>query len=69
MKFNEKEGPSEDASIPLRRRNKIIIVGRGKEGTRWERAGGGEKVSRIRYWRRQKRSPEGLENEWKSSAA
>jgi hypothetical protein len=30
IKFNKKEGPSEDALIPLRRRNKIIMGGRGK---------------------------------------
>jgi hypothetical protein len=28
MKFNKKEGPSEDASIPLRRENKIIMKSR-----------------------------------------
>jgi hypothetical protein len=54
-KLDKKEGPSEDASIPLRRRNKITMGGRGKERTRWERGtrcerGGGEgKGGRIRY--------------------
>jgi hypothetical protein len=46
--FNKQEGLSEDASIPFRRRNKIITVGRGKKGHRWDRGGG--KGNRIRYW-------------------
>jgi hypothetical protein len=29
-KLNKKEGPNEDASIPLRRGNKIITGGRGR---------------------------------------
>jgi hypothetical protein len=32
-KFNKKEGPSNDASIPLRRGKKIITGGRGREGS------------------------------------
>jgi hypothetical protein len=32
-KFNKKEGPSNDASIPLRRVKKIITGGRGREGS------------------------------------
>jgi hypothetical protein len=43
MQFNKKEGPSEDASIPLRRGNKIITGGRGRKECRWERGGGREK--------------------------
>jgi hypothetical protein len=39
-KFNNKEGPSEHSSIPLRRRNKIIMGGRGREGTEQQREGG-----------------------------
>ena len=31
MKLNKKEGQSVDASIPLRRGNKIIMGGRGKD--------------------------------------
>jgi hypothetical protein len=31
MKLNKKEGPSVDASIPFRRGNTIIMVGRGRE--------------------------------------
>jgi hypothetical protein len=47
MKPNKKGGPSVDASIPLRRGNKIIMGGRGREGPGWERGG-----CRIRYvWR------------------
>ena len=30
-KLNKKKGPSEDPSIPLRRGNKIIIEGRGRD--------------------------------------
>jgi hypothetical protein len=38
MKLNKKEGSSVDNSIPLRRRNKIIMGGRRRERTGW---GGG----------------------------
>jgi hypothetical protein len=34
-KFNKKEGPSEDASIPLRRGNKIIMGGKGRDDLGW----------------------------------
>lgn len=34
MKFNKKEGTSVDASIPLRRGNKIITGGRRREESR-----------------------------------
>ena len=37
MKLNRKEGPSVDASIPLRRGNKIIMGGRGREGPVWDK--------------------------------
>jgi hypothetical protein len=37
--------------------------GRGTEGPGWERGGGKENGSRIRYGVRQERSPEGQENE------
>ena len=37
LKLNKKEGPSVDASIPLRRENKIILGGRGREGSGWKR--------------------------------
>ena len=45
MKFNKKKGLSEDASIPLRRGNKIIMGDRGREGGTWV----GEWGDRIRY--------------------
>jgi hypothetical protein len=32
MKLNKKEGPSIDTSIPLRKGDKIITRGRGREG-------------------------------------
>ena len=43
MKLNKEEGPRVDSSIPLRRGNKIIIGGRGREGPRWEREMGRKK--------------------------
>jgi hypothetical protein len=36
-KLNKKEGWNEDAWISLRRGNKIVIGGRWREGTWWER--------------------------------
>ena len=59
-KFNKKEGPNEDTSVPLRRGNKIIIRGRGREGPGWKRGRGREKLGRIRYVGKQVGSPEGL---------
>jgi hypothetical protein len=60
MKFNKKEGPSKNASISLRRKNKIIMGGRRREGLGWERSRGvgQEKRSKIRYGWRQERSLE-----------
>jgi hypothetical protein len=49
-KVNKPKGPSENASIPLRRKKKAITVGRGREGSGWERERGGEKKNMIRYW-------------------
>jgi hypothetical protein len=41
-KFNQQEGPSEGASIPLRRGDKIIMGGRGRDlGRRGEGRGEG----------------------------
>ena len=37
-----KEGYSEDASVPLRRGNKIDMGGRGDQGPGWERGGTGK---------------------------
>ena len=42
LKFDKKEGPSEDDSILLRKGNKIINGGRGKEGSRLMRGNRGE---------------------------
>jgi hypothetical protein len=39
MKFNKKEGPSEDASVPLRSGEKIIMGGRGRERPELGRGG------------------------------
>ena len=46
MKLNKNEGQSVYASIPLRKGNKIITGGRGREGPGWEK-GGGEKESQL----------------------
>jgi hypothetical protein len=40
-KFNKKESPSQEVSIPLQQETKIIMGGREKEGTRWEGEGNG----------------------------
>ena len=50
MKLNKEEGHTMDASNPLRRRNKIIIGGRGREGPGWERGRGGKKGSQAQVW-------------------
>ena len=63
MKLNKNEGQSVDSSIPLRRRNKIITGGRGREEHGYKRGGGGKEGSRIRYGKRQERNPEGQEND------
>jgi hypothetical protein len=64
-KFNKKEGPSEDAPIPLRRGKEMITGDRGKEGCGWERG----KVGQDQVWReRQERSPEDQGNEFKYAA-
>jgi hypothetical protein len=66
-KLNKKEGPSKDVSIPLRRGKKIIMGSRGRERPEWERGGGRERGSRIRYGVREERSPVG-QNTWKYTA-
>lgn len=48
IKLNKKEVNLVDASIPLRRRNKIIMEGRRREEPGWERKGGEKKGGRIR---------------------
>ena len=52
MKSRRKEDQIMDASVLLRRGNKIIKGSRGWEGLGRKRRGGGEKRSRIRYGRR-----------------
>jgi hypothetical protein len=49
LKFNKQEGPSVDASIPLRRRNKIITEGTRREEPQWVKKGGWILGNRIRY--------------------
>ena len=51
--------------MSLRRGYKIIIRGRWREETGWEKDRAG---FRIRYGKKQERGPEGQENEWKSAA-
>ena len=46
-KFSKKEGPSNDASIPLRRGKTIITGGRGREGPGWERCRGEERWGEV----------------------
>ena len=46
MKLNKKEDQSVDASVLLKRENKIIMGGRGREGSRRERGGGGKSGAR-----------------------
>ena len=50
MKLNKKEGQSVNASMPLRRGNKIITGGRGREGPGWVRKGGGKKGEQNWAW-------------------
>jgi hypothetical protein len=42
IEVKQEGSTSEDASIPLRLGNKIVMGGRGKEGPGWERRGRGE---------------------------
>jgi hypothetical protein len=56
MKLSKKGGQTVDVSVTIRRGNKVIMSGRGREGPEWERRWGG----RISYG---KRSPESQENE------
>ena len=43
LKFNNKESPSEDASVSLRRENKILMRGRARKGPESERGKRGER--------------------------
>jgi hypothetical protein len=49
VKLNKKEGQSMDASIPLRRGNKMIMGSRGRECYGWER-GGERKGEQVQVW-------------------
>jgi hypothetical protein len=51
MKFNKKKGLSMNTLIPLKRGNKIIMVGRGRKGRGWESGGGGETGAGSGMWR------------------
>ena len=61
MKFNSKEGPSEGASIPFRRGNKLTTGGRGKEvaGREGEGKGGQDQVSGGGWWGGEREKPRG----------
>jgi hypothetical protein len=52
MKLNKKEGQSVDASILLKRGNKIIKGGRGSTEPGLGREVGGKRRGRIRYGKR-----------------
>jgi hypothetical protein len=67
-KLSKKEGPSMDASITLRRENRIIMGGRCREEPRWEREVGGKR-GQEQVWGGQESGPEGQQNEWKYAAA
>jgi hypothetical protein len=57
----KKEDQSVDASVLLRRGNKMIMGGRGREGPGRERGGGGKKEGRMRCGRRWRICTEGQE--------
>jgi hypothetical protein len=64
MKLNKKAGQSVDASNLFRMGNKIMMGGRGREGSQWEMRGEEKNQgNRVRYGTRQKRSPECQEND------
>jgi hypothetical protein len=65
--FKMKESSSKNASIPLRRRNKIIKGGREKDGPGGKGEGGKGPGSGMGWGR--KEAPEGQKNEWKYAAA
>jgi hypothetical protein len=62
------KGPSEDASILLRRGNKIIVGGRRMEGPGCKRREGKGKRGQDQVWQRQERSPKVQQNECKYAA-
>jgi hypothetical protein len=50
MELNKKKGQSVDTSIKLRRGNKLITEGRGREGPGWETGRGGKKWGQDQVW-------------------
>jgi hypothetical protein len=50
MTSKKKEDQSVDASVPLRRWNKIIMGGREWEGLRRKKVGGGGKGGQDQVW-------------------
>jgi hypothetical protein len=56
MKLEKEENQNVNALILLRRENKIITGGRGRERAGWER-GGGKNGGRISNRERQEQSP------------
>jgi hypothetical protein len=61
MKLKKKEEQSVDASILLKRGNKIITGGREREDLAGREEGEGKKRGSIRYEKRKERCPEGQE--------
>ena len=68
MKFKKKEDQSVNASVLLRKGNKIITGGRGMKGSGRERGERGRSESRIRYRKRWERNSDGQEIEQKHVA-
>jgi hypothetical protein len=62
MELNKKEGQNLEASNPLRRGNKIIMGGRGREEPRQDGEGNGKEVGRAWYRNRHEKSPEDQES-------
>ena len=62
MNLKKKEDQSVDASVLLRKGNKIITGGRGWEELGKKRCRRGEKGGRIRYGERYERGLEGQKN-------
>ena len=68
MKFKKKEDQSVNASILLRKGNKIITGGRGMKGSGRKRGGWGRSGGRIRYRKRWERNTDGQKIEQKPVA-
>jgi hypothetical protein len=59
MKLNKKEGQCVDALNLIRGKKMIIMGGREREGSEWDRGGGG---GQGQVWEEMGRSPEDQEN-------